>query len=366
MSAKPRPQTKPTISSPTPLLPLPLPSSPSKRQRIRVPTAAFKLLVGVGILIYLVWVGGFLWECVTLSPGSAKGFALGSGSFAHTQEKAGVRGEGEGIISDKPEAYVTFLSSITDAWYLLSTRLLLYQLHHHPHTSDPSRPLVVLTTSQIPTAVETQLMHQGAEVKRVELLVDGFPIPEEMGENHHWKDQYTKLHIFNLTAYSRLLYLDNDILLLQSLAPLWETNLPTVKTGGVAGVGERNKLNMVENDKRTRPEEGEVKDYLNAGFMMITPDGKTFDELRKVRGYKPFYMEQALLNHYFDWEGAHPWEELDPLSVSHFPRKEDLTRGYYSLHAKMWKDEIDQEVVDYWEESVKDMEQFWRSRMIDV
>lgn len=331
-----------------------------------MPTAAFKLLVGVGILIYLVWVGGFLWECVTLSPGSAKGFALGSGSFAHTQEKAGVRGEGEGIISDKPEAYVTFLSSITDAWYLLSTRLLLYQLHHHPHTSDPSRPLVVLTTSQIPTAVETQLMHQGAEVKRVELLVDGFPIPEEMGENHHWKDQYTKLHIFNLTAYSRLLYLDNDILLLQSLAPLWETNLPTVKTGGVAGVGERNKLNMVENDKRTRPEEGEVKDYLNAGFMMITPDGKTFDELRKVRGYKPFYMEQALLNHYFDWEGAHPWEELDPLSVSHFPQKEDLTRGYYSLHAKMWKDEIDQEVVDYWEESVKDMEQFWRSRMIDV
>ncbi|OWZ70952.1 hypothetical protein AYX14_03662 [Cryptococcus neoformans] len=366
MSTKPRPQTKPTISSPTPLLPLPLPSSPSKRQRIRVPTTAFKLLVGVGILIYLVWVGGFLWECVTLSPGSTKGFALGSGSFAYTQEKAGVRGEGEGIISDKPEAYVTFLSSITDPWYLLSTRLLLYQLHHHPHTSDPSRPLVVLTTSQIPTAVETQLMHQGAEVKRVELLVDGFPIPEGMGENHHWKDQYTKLHIFNLTAYSRLLYLDNDILLLQSLAPLWETNLPTVKTGGVAGVGERNKLNMVENDKRTRPEEGEVKDYLNAGFMMITPDEKTFDELRKVRGYKPFYMEQALLNHYFDWEGAHPWEELDPLSVSHFPQKEDLTRGYYSLHAKMWKDEIDKEVVDYWEESVKDMEQFWRSRMIDV
>lgn len=118
---------------------------------------------------------------------------------------------------------------------------------------------------------------------------------------------------------------------------------PDRKNGGVAGVGERNKLNMVENDKRTRPEEGEVKDYLNAGFMMITPDGKTFDELRKVRGYKPFYMEQvspffffvlsfifhissdgdageanemtnkALLNHYFDWEGAHPWEELDPL-----------------------------------------------------
>lgn len=27
----------------------------------------------------------------------------------------------------------------------------------------------------------------------------------------------------------------------------------------------------------------------------------------------------------------------------------------------MWKDEIDKEVVDYWEESVKDMELFWGS-----
>lgn len=209
-------------------------------------------------------------------------------------EKANVLREGGGgIISNKPEAYVTFLSSITDPWYLLSTRLLLYQLRHHPRTSDPARSLIVLTTPQIPAAAEDKLENEGAEIKRVELLIDGFPVPEGMGENHHWKDQYTKLHIFNLTTYSRLLYLDNDILLLQSLAPLWETNLPTMKNGGVAGVGERNKLSMVEDDKRTRPEEGEVKDYLNAGFMMITPDEERFNELRKVRGYKPFYMEQV-------------------------------------------------------------------------
>lgn len=250
-------------------------------------------------MIYLLWVGGFFWERVMLPQ-------LGDGGRESTlgSEKANVLGEGGGgggggIISNKPEAYVTFLSSITDSWYLLSTRLLLYQLRHHPRTSDPARPLIVLTTPQIPAVVEDQLENEGAEIKRVELLVDGFPVPEGMGENHHWKDQYTKLHIFNLTTYSRLLYLDNDILLLQSLAPLWETNLPTMKNGGVAGVGERNKLSMVENDKRTRPEEGEVKDYLNAGFMMITPDEERFNELRKVRGYKPFYMEQVSFISFF-------------------------------------------------------------------
>ncbi|KIR76687.1 hypothetical protein I305_05895 [Cryptococcus gattii E566] len=359
MSTKSRIQIKTITSSPTPLLPRPLPSSPSKkRQRTRVPGTMFKLFMGLGLVIYVLWVGGFFWERVMVpQPGD------GGRESTLESEKANVLREGGGgIISNKPEAYVTFLSSITDPWYLLSTRLLLYQLRHHPRTSDPARPLIVLTTPQIPAAAEDKLENEGAEIKRVELLVDGFPVPEGMGENHHWKDQYTKLHIFNLTTYSRLLYLDNDILLLKSLAPLWETNLPTMKNGGIAGVGERNKLSMVENDKRTRPEEGEVKDYLNAGFMMTTPDEERFNELRKVRGYKPFYMEQALLNHYFDWKGAHPWEELDPLSVSHFPQKEDLTRGYYSLHAKMWKDDIDKEVVDHWEEIIKDMEQFRNSR----
>ncbi|KIR96282.1 hypothetical protein L804_06406 [Cryptococcus deuterogattii 2001/935-1] len=362
MSTKTRIQIKSIISSPTPLLPRPLPSSTPKRHGSRLSGTMFKLFARLGLVIYLLWVGGFFWERVMLPQ-------LGDGGRESTlgSEKANVLGEGGGgggggIISNKPEAYVTFLSSITDSWYLLSTRLLLYQLRHHPRTSDPARPLIVLTTPQIPAVVEDQLENEGAEIKRVELLVDGFPVPEGMGKNHHWKDQYTKLHIFNLTTYSRLLYLDNDILLLQSLAPLWETNLPTMKNGGVAGVGERNKLSMVENDKRTRPEEGEVKNYLNAGFMMITPDEERFNELRKVRGYKPFYMEQALLNHYFDWGGAHPWEELNPLSVSHFPQKEDLTRGYYSLHAKMWKDDIDKEVVDHWEEIIKDMELFWNSR----
>lgn len=32
------------------------------------------------------------------------------------------------------------------------------------------------------------------------------------------------------------------------------------------------------------------------------------------------------------------------------------------LHAKMWKDDIDKEVVDHWEEIIKDMEQFRNSR----
>ncbi|WVQ77345.1 hypothetical protein IAR50_007029 [Cryptococcus sp. DSM 104548] len=254
------------------------------------------------------------------------------------------------------EAYVTFLSSVVDPWYLLSTRLLLYQSRHSPSTGDPARSFIVLTTPSIPTSVIEQLEKEGAQVQAVELL-DGFPVPEGMEANHHWKDQYTKLHIFNLTSCSRVLYMDNDMLLLKSLAPLWE-NVPE-SFDGVGGVGERSKAKMAEDDTRRRPEEGEVRDYLNAGFLLVKPDEKTFEELRGVKDYNPFYMEQALLNEYFSWEGAHPWTPLQDKYVSHFPRREQLRDGHYALHAKMWKDDIDRKVVDLWETKVKQMEDYF-------
>ncbi|TYJ55575.1 hypothetical protein B9479_003725 [Cryptococcus floricola] len=247
------------------------------------------------------------------------------------------------------EAYVTFLSSVVDPWYLLSTRLLLWQLQHSPSTADLARSFIVLATPSIPSDVCEQLEKEGAQVQKVELL-DGFPVPEGMEANHHWKDQYTKLHIFNQTAFSRLLYLDNDMLLLKSLSPIWDSVPSSFE--GVGGVGERSKGMMAEDDTRRRPEEGEVRDYLNAGFLLVKPDGETFEELRGVREYNPFYMEQALLNEYFSWEGDHPWTPLQDQFVSHFPRREQLHDGHYALHAKMWKDEIDREVVDLWETKI--------------
>ncbi|WVR03720.1 hypothetical protein IAU60_000715 [Kwoniella sp. DSM 27419] len=262
--------------------------------------------------------------------------------------------------ADKPEAYVTFLSSVTDSHYLLSTRLLIHKLLHDPLTADtstPRRDVVVLTTLQIGSDVEDVLVGDGAKVRRVDLL-DGFPVPESIRgeENHHWKDQYTKLHLFNMTDYSRVLYLDNDVLLLKSLEPIWSAPGSEL-VHGLAGVGERRKDEVVESDKRVEPSSGdEERSYLNAGFMLLRPDRQLFDTLREVRGYQPFYMEQALLNHYFDWDGEHPWQRLDRRFVSHFPKGSDIQAGYFMLHAKMWKDPVDEAVKTAWRDAVGRME----------
>ncbi|WWC96863.1 hypothetical protein V866_003738 [Kwoniella sp. B9012] len=261
----------------------------------------------------------------------------------------------------KKEAYVTFLSSISDTNYLLSTRLLIYQLLHDPLTRDAtsSRDVVILTTPHIHMDTEDLLKKEGAVVQRVELL-DGFDLPDEV--NGHWKDQYTKLNIFNLTTYNKILYLDNDVLLLKSLEDIWNSEGSDI-LHGIGGVGENSKIYLQNSDLRILPPEGlevQDKDYLNAGFMLIRPEERLFESLRATKGYDTFYMEQALINHYASWEGEHPWTPLNHKFVSHFPKTSDTQEGYYSLHAKMWKDPVPPAVKQIWEEAVGRMEEYWR------
>ncbi|WVQ78831.1 hypothetical protein IAT38_000922 [Cryptococcus sp. DSM 104549] len=361
--------------SPTPLIPAPNTSCTTRRQHRRASALAVRLAAALALALYVGYV--VVPGVNLLGRGAGQGKVdvgvmgwgeraaqqvemVGDGFRVESPDDDAVGAESNSAPQGKGEAYVTFLSSISDPWYLTSTRLLLYQLRHSPPTSSP-RPFVVITTSQIPASTEAQLRREGAVVKRVELL-DGFPVPTGIaGErNHHWKDQYTKLHIFNLTEFDRVLYLDNDMLLLQPLDSVWDA--PEAQAE-LAGVGERSKKEAVESDARVMTGvEAKERDYLNAGFMLLKPSEERFEELRGVRGYEPFYMEQALLNHYYDWEGKHPWVPLNDKFVSHFPKKEDISSGYHSLHAKMWKDAVDSEVVELWEQELQNMEAYWAGR----
>ncbi|OCF40074.1 hypothetical protein I317_06149 [Kwoniella heveanensis CBS 569] len=297
------------------LLPPPVTLSPIRR---RLRTSLFQLTGALFVLFFLSF-------CTLPHPSA---FSLSSTIEAFQQKTAPHLKHYQDLLSPSAssnddttqagqgkEAYVTFLSSVADQNYLLATRLLIYQLLHDPLTSDrtTSRDVVVLVTPSIDSDVEQILRDEGALVNRVELL-DGFPVPKEIegDENHHWKDQYTKLHIFAMTSYDRVLYLDNDVLLLNSLAPIW-TSPGSELESGLGGVGERKKEELVESDKRIEPlSQEEERSYLNAGFMMLRPDQERFDTLRQIRDYEPFYMEQALLNSYYDWDGDHPWTLLDP------------------------------------------------------
>ncbi|ODN88778.1 hypothetical protein L198_06580 [Cryptococcus wingfieldii CBS 7118] len=351
------------LKSPSPLLP----SSPDLRwHRSDRRPSILKYTLLLLTILYLTFLA-FTFDPSSLPLPASVAELTDSWNGEYSWGPAWASSESGGGGRDGREAYVTFLSSVADPWYLLSTRLLLWQLQHYPSTADLARPFIVLATPSIPSEVCEQLEKEGAQVQKVELL-DGFPLPEGMEANHHWKDQYTKLHIFNQTAFSRLLYLDNDMLLLKSLSPIWD-NVPS-SFEGVGGVGERSKGMMAEDDTRRRPEEGEVRDYLNAGFLLVKPDGETFEELRGVREYNPFYMEQAtgkviIHGHRYKTNSSLTFlvennctmgtMRMSSSSSSHWDSTDEQCR----LHAKMWKDEIDREVVDLWEAKVGQMEDYF-------
>jgi glycogenin len=103
----------------------------------------------------------------------------------------------------------------------------------------------------------------------------------------------TKIQLWSLTQFRRVLYLDADTLVLQSLDHLLD-GLP-------------------ENiDFAAAPELG-YPDTFNAGMMLLTPKQQTYDELRYFAQVHESYDggDQGLLNVFFgDGTRGHPAEEI--------------------------------------------------------
>ena len=191
------------------------------------------------------------------------------------------------------EAYVTFLSSTEEPWYLDSVRLLLFQLKYDPLTLDPSqRDFVVLTTPYVPANVEDQLRSEGALVLRHDLITEGLPRGGNQDgyydeqPNHHYRDQYTKLAIFNMTSYERLIYIDADVLLVKPIHELWKD--PNANPAdGVAGFS----------DPGAGPHPIPIPDgnLLNAGFLLVRPSHELCAALLQETDFVPTDMEQVSL-----------------------------------------------------------------------
>ncbi|ORX40888.1 nucleotide-diphospho-sugar transferase [Kockovaella imperatae] len=252
------------------------------------------------------------------------------------------------------EAYATFLSDIgLDPIYLLQTRLLLFQIKHDRLTADPMRDFVVLTTPNVPVEIEDQLREEGAVVIRRPFVLGMPGEAADLGDNIRWKDQYSKLNIFNLTQYERILYLDSDTILTRSLEGIWTEEAAWPKYG-LASVG-------VDEEVAQRPGKLDGSEF-NGGFWLARPSEDLFTALLKQEDYDPFYLEQALLNHYFSWTGDAPWTALKPEWNTIHPTEHDLVEGVATLHGHFWELDADDQLGDFWLTTIGRMERYWMEK----
>ena len=104
-----------------------------------------------------------------------------------------------------------------DDEYFVSVRILGYQLMHSPKTgTNDSIPYLVCVSHTVSQQKRRILEEDGAIV----ILVETVPNPDWLstdGINPRWKDLMTKLRIFQLTQYEKILYTDADMIILQSM-----------------------------------------------------------------------------------------------------------------------------------------------------
>ena len=109
--------------------------------------------------------------------------------------------------------------------------------------------------------------------------------PSMNGENKGCFNHYTKLRVFEMKEYDKIIFLDADLIILEDIAPLFEApHMSAVAAGSLI------------------PENNWVD--LNGGFLVIEPSGQLFDEMHRASGYLPSKdgTDQGFLHSFYtDW-----------------------------------------------------------------
>ena len=183
-------------------------------------------------------------------------------------------------------AYVTLLS--TDS-YLPGVACLAASLRR----TGTQVPLVVAVSAGMPARLRREVAAM-AGVSRVLELPATDLLPERRRQGHHWDRTFDKLHLFGLCEFSKIVYLDSDMVVLHDLDGLFAApHMAAVAAGKLVNPG------------WTR---------LNSGLMVIEPQAdlprriaQSFaaaaDEMARTGG--PALGDQDLINSYYaDWPVA--------------------------------------------------------------
>lgn len=246
-----------------------------------------------------------------------------------------------------------------DPLYFRAARTLLFQLRHDPVTRDPSsRPVLLIATSEVSQSALDQLAYEGATIR----VVENINSIKGVGDDNRWRGLYTKLRIWELEEYSRILLLDADQMLVEPIHEIWDDPASVNLTaGGLAAVSD----NAGAVHKIPSPTHG----YLNGGLLLVRPSKVRFEQLlaTNASNFDTGMMEQALLNYAYRWDGPMAWLPLDHKWSANWPTLKDLTEGgAHMLHDKFWseenKDWVDRELVEMWWRACGRMEGFWIGR----
>jgi len=150
-----------------------------------------------------------------------------------------------------------------------------------------------------------------------------------------WREAFTKLLVFNMTKFSKIVYYDSDFLLMKNVDDLFE------KTEGFEFSAVRD---------MSSPQ-------FNAGMFVLKPSRDLFEELMvkmlQTNSYDTRTMDQGFLNWYYGGK----WNELPYEYNAQFFSAIDKIGTVRAIHDKFWDEEgwKNQQVRQKWFDVLEEM-----------
>jgi alpha-N-acetylglucosamine transferase len=168
-------------------------------------------------------------------------------------------------------AYVSLLTHETNYNYVYGAAVHAMQI-----TARSRYPYLILVTPNITERTRQFLQANGAQVREVE------PIEADSIKASRYRFAYSKLRVYSLTEYKRILFLDLDMLLMNELDELFE--LPE----GFYAVADwaLNKVN-----------------YFNSGLFLANPDAEVFGRMVEALerdSRDDGFGDQGFLNYWYN------------------------------------------------------------------
>ena len=208
-------------------------------------------------------------------------------------------------------AWVTLL---TQPNYTVGVRTLRASLEK----SGTPYPLVVLVTETIDEATRQELQRDGCLLRDVEPLRPGSTVQDHYA-NARFAEVWTKLTAWQLTEFERIVFLDADMLVTRNMDELFSLDLAD---GAIAACHacRCNPNKIASYPASWNPENcfyshwngaghtssgpDGVDDYLNGGFLVLSPDRAVFDDMvEQLAGVDDLsrfpFAEQDFLNEYY-------------------------------------------------------------------
>ncbi|KDP23737.1 hypothetical protein JCGZ_23570 [Jatropha curcas] len=219
------------------------------------------------------------------------------------------------------QAYVTLLYGDE---FLLGVRVLGKSIRDTGSTKD----MVVLVSDGVSDYAVKLLEADGWIVEKISLLAN----PNRVRPKRFW-GVYTKLKIFNMTNYKKVVYLDADTIVVKSIEDLF-------KCGKFCA-------NLKHSER------------LNSGVMVVEPSQLVFDDMMSKVNTLHSYTggDQGFLNSYYsDFPNAHVFQPNIPQEVLNSRPVPDVERlstlynadvGLYMLANKWMVNETELHVIHY-------------------